>query len=121
MFDLLDEGPLAPTDIDKLTRMVLHATPDDVELPDLKQVGPRNFIRAVERRLETAPTLVFNPLTARMAPAIDVNRLRIALHVCGPCTRTFTKCIDAYRRWKHMRASGKDRVVGVVVNEYVDG
>ena len=43
------------------------------------EVGPRNFIRAVERRLETAPTLVFNPLTARMAPAIDVRReLRVS-------------------------------------------
>ena len=63
MFDLLDEGPLAPTDIDKLTRMVLHSTPDDVELPELKRVGAKSFIRAVEKRLETAPTLVFNQTT----------------------------------------------------------
>jgi len=74
IMDLLDERPLKFPEVHMLTSMLLQESKTDERLPP----EPAGFYAEVSRRLARAPT-VYNPLTKRFDPPIDLSRLRRAV------------------------------------------
>lgn len=86
LLDLMDERKLTPAEIYQFAKLLLKQGPQDPPLP----TEPAEFYAAVQRRLPSLP-LVYNPLTKRLDPPVDLYRLRVALGL-GP---RWMQCIGA--------------------------
>ena len=74
LFDLMDEQVLLPTQARQLIERILGCA----ELPE-PEVDQTAFFTAVESALREAP-MAFNPLSGRMGPWVDVQKLRDSLN-----------------------------------------
>ena len=85
-FDLLDEAPLAPTQVKQLCEQILGCKP----LPE-PELEPVAFLRQLKAALQAAPK-VFDPLKGSLQPWVNVELLAVKLFAwkyLGACGRCF--------------------------------